>query len=146
MIVFDLACKCGVVFEGWFADRADFERQLESGLLACPDCGGGEVGKILSPVRTVKSGGVSAEPTGAALAAAPEGQAQALLQVVRQLVLDNFVDVGPELARESLKIHYGLSAPRNIRGGVTVAEEEMLAGEGIELLKIPLPGKPEEDA
>jgi hypothetical protein len=36
MIVFDLACECGLIFEGWFSDRADFACQDNLGLLVCP--------------------------------------------------------------------------------------------------------------
>jgi len=52
MIVYDLACECGYIFEGWFQDRDDFVAQQEAGLLNCPDCGGNTIRKILSPVTT----------------------------------------------------------------------------------------------
>ena len=39
--------------------------------------------------------------------------------------------------KEALKIHYGATEPRNIRGVSTPAEEEILKEEGIEFFKIP---------
>jgi len=145
-MVFELACACGALFEGWFADRADFERQADGGLLACPTCGSRQVRKVLSPVRSVRTADRQGAGARVAAGAAPEAAARHLLKNLQEYVLDNFEDVGTRLCEESLKVRYGLSAPRNIRGVATEAEEEMLAGEGIELLKLPMPAKPEEDA
>jgi len=145
MIVFDLACECGADFEGWFRDRDDFERQAGGGLLLCPACGSREVRKVLSPVRSVKGGKGGEKAARVAVAASPEAAAGQVLKALQQYVLHNFEDVGSELARECLKVRYGLSEARNIRGVVTEAEEEMLHEEGIKLLKIPLPAKPEGD-
>lgn len=146
MIVFELACECGVIFEGWFEDRADFERQAGSALLTCPICGCPEVRKVLSPVRSVKSGQCGEQIAPVAVAASPEAAAGQVLKALQEYVMHNFEDVGSELARECLKVRYGLSEARNIRGVTTEAEEEMLNEEGIELLKIPLPAKSEGDA
>lgn len=143
MIVFDLTCQCGIIFEGWFADRADFAHQEEGGLIICPACGGSEVRKILSPVRALGvRAGVEEGATQVAVPVSPEAKASELLRELQEHVLRNFEDVGVGLAEESLKIRYGLARARNLRGVATRAEEEMLAGEGIELLTIPLPVKP----
>ena len=93
--------------------------------------------KALTPVRFVRSG------QGGRQVSQVAGQ---VLDALQHYVLHNFEDVGSELARECLKVRYGLGEARNIRGVATEAEEEMLTKEGIELLKIPLPAKPEEDA
>ena len=45
MIVFDLSCDDGHRFEGWFRSSSDYEDQGARGLIACPHCGSGEVGK-----------------------------------------------------------------------------------------------------
>ena len=50
----------------------------------------------------------------------------------------NFDNVGPKLATETLKMHYGVIEPRNIRGVATESEEKILSEEGIKLLKIPM--------
>lgn len=142
MIVYDLACDCGTTFEGWFADRVDFARQEAEGLLVCPACGGGKVRKILSPVRAIGVRGGEAAATQVAVPAAPEEQGGAVLKALQDYVRNNFEDVGTGLAEECLKVRYGLAAERNLRGIATPAEEEVLAGEGIKLVKIPLPAKP----
>jgi len=115
MIVFDLACECGLIFEGWFGDRGDFERQEAEGLLVCPACGGAEVRKILSPVcRYCRGQGGDGPP---AAAVSPETKAMELLKILQNYVLNNFENVGPRLCEESLKLRYGLAEERNIRGG-----------------------------
>ena len=64
-----------------------------------------------------------------------------MLRSLQEYVVSNYEDVGSKLAEESLKIHYGLEEPRNIRGSSTEEEEKVLKKEGIEILKIPLPVK-----
>jgi hypothetical protein len=142
MIVFDLACICGYTFEGWFQDRQDFEQQQTASFLVCPLCNSRDIRKILSPVRahskkceTHESAKECSEKTEAVTDNA------ATLESLQKFVEDNFEDVGTELAAESLKIHYGVAEPRNIRGITTEQEEKKLRDEGITLLKIPLPVK-----
>lgn len=108
----------------------------------CPVCGGDEVRKILSPVALRIGGSRAKEAAGHESApSASRGaadQALKILQAVSEYVISNFDDVGCRLAKESLKIHYGIEEPRNLRGVATEEEEDILRKEGIELLKIPL--------
>jgi hypothetical protein len=139
MIVYDLACGCGFIFEGWFLDRDEFLRQQEAGLLSCPRCGGNEIRKILSPVSVCGSRpSPSAAIGGAEDNDVSAAAALAALRTIQRYVEKNFEDVGTRLAEESLKIHYGVEEPRNIRGVVTAEEEKTLEREGIELLKVPI--------
>jgi len=144
MIVFDLACVCGYTFEGWFQDRNDFENQQTASFLACPHCGSREIRKILSPTH-FQSSGSNADNQVQKGSNQPVSQkdAEKALATLQKFVEENFADVGTDLAKESLKIHYGVSEPRNIRGITTEAEEKKLKEEGINLLKIPLPVKTE---
>jgi len=141
MIIFDLQCTCGCQFEGWFAGRSDFDRQICTGQITCPHCGGREgIRKILSPV-TVCTGPAQKEVAPTVKKAQQQITPEMTLQVLRSVqeyVENNFENVGARLATESLKIHYGVEKQRNIRGVVTADEEKMLRDEGIELLKIPL--------
>ena len=143
MIVFDLSCKCGYQFEGWFNNHDDFTAQKEGGLLACPVCKGPDIHKILSPVRSCLGASPSSENR-----SRPENfdekTALAFLNGLGSYVKKNFEDVGAKLAEEALKIHYGVSQARNIRGVATEQEEKDLKDEGIDLVKIPLP--PEDDS
>jgi len=141
MIVFDLKCACGFEFEGWFGDRADFERQQADGLVRCPGCGGVEVRKILSPVAYNRGTGSTATEGGSGQPA--EAELAAALRMVQEFVRRNFEDVGAKLAETSLRMRYGLEEPRNIRGFASEEEKKMLREEGIELLTIPMPREDE---
>ena len=142
MIVFDLACGCGYTFEGWFQDRQDFENQQTASFLVCPECGSRGIRKILSPIHTqsARSEGYdsSHKKTERSIPLASVADA---LNTLQKFVEDNFEDVGTDLAAESLKMHYGATEPRNIRGVTTELEEKKLKEEGINLFKIPMPAK-----
>lgn len=45
MIVFDLKCGDGHVFEAWFRDGAAYEAQASAGEIVCPACGDTAVAK-----------------------------------------------------------------------------------------------------
>lgn len=142
MIAFDLQCEEGHTFEAWFKDRQAYEEQLEQGLLECPVCGSSRVRKILSPVALKKSGRQQPGPS--------DGEAGAELfyramSRVYENIIQNTEDVGTRFAAEALKMHYGVKEHRNIRGVATEEEEKMLKDEGIEFMKIPVPGKPKKD-
>lgn len=139
MIVYDLKCAKGHVFEGWFDGLAGFEDQQARGLVTCPVCGDVQVERKPSTFgigrhRDRRDGG---RDTGAALGVHPA-------ELFRRYIEDNFEDVGANFAKEALKIHYGASQSRSIRGVSTSQEEEMLAEEGVEFFKFPLPAKDEE--
>jgi len=144
MIVFDLACVCGSTFEGWFQDRSDFDNQQTASFLVCPHCGSREIRKILSPIRFQSSSieGDTLLQKSSTDSVSPE-DAEKALETLQRFVEENFEDVGADLAKESLKIHYGVSESRNIRGVTTESEEKKLKEEGINLLKIPMPAKDE---
>ena len=58
---------------------------------------------------------------------------------VAEYVEKNFDNVGPDFAKEAIKMHFGVSESRNIRGTSTLEEEKKLREEGIQFFKIPLP-------
>ena len=139
MIVFDLTCPCGCQFEGWFQDYTDYRWQASTGLLHCPQCGGDDVHKVLSPVAAVKCGRQTEEAREIQAPPLPEEKKMAaLLKGLQAYLTKNFEDVGANLAKTALKIHYGVEEGRNIRGVATAQEEELLSKEGICLINIPL--------
>ncbi len=132
MIVFDLKCSNGHTFEGWFDDTRTYEDQKEKSLIACPVCNNTCVSKIPS-VFAIKSSRPVKEH------ADPPADMAALADKIIDFVDKNFDDVGCDFAREALKIHYGVSEARNIKGTTTSHEEKILKDEGIEFFKIPMP-------
>jgi len=61
-----------------------------------------------------------------------------LTKKITAFIEKNFDNVGSRFATEALKIHYGVTEPRNIRGTSTHEEEKTLKQEGIEFIKIPV--------
>ena len=50
MIVFDLKCTTGHVFEAWFASTEAFQDQKARSLLSCPMCGASDIDKaVMAP-------------------------------------------------------------------------------------------------
>jgi hypothetical protein len=132
MIVFDLQCPAGHVFEGWFDDSLDFERQQECGMLTCPVCEATDICKIPSTfaIKSASPHPPQAPPSADLMAAMGEK--------ICEFVKNNFDDVGADFATEALKMRYGVSQQRNIRGHSTKQEEKMLKEEGVPFMKIPL--------
>ncbi len=133
MIVFDIGCKNGHVFEAWFKDSANFEQQMEQGMLKCPVCGSGDVKKVLSPVRVKRS------PAGDG--PVPQEALMSAIQSIYENIVRNSEDVGTRFTSEALKMHYGVKEHRSIRGVATEEEEKILRDEGVEFFRIPVPNK-----
>jgi hypothetical protein len=137
MIAYDLKCSRGHVFEGWFDDEAAFLSQQRQGLIACPVCNEAAIARLPSSFA-IRSAGCDSGPKAT--------DAAQIAREVATYIRHHFEDVGSDFAKEALKIHYGVSAPRNIRGSSTPQEEETLRQEGIAFLKVPVPAAPESDA
>jgi hypothetical protein len=137
MIVFDLQCDQGHGFEGWFDSLEDLDAQRKRKLVTCPVCGSGKVRRVPSSFGLAKR---RAEPD-------QEMASRLLGQALTRHLRENFEDVGAGFANEALKIHYGVSPSRNIRGVSTPREEDVLKKEGVEFFKFAQPApesKPEE--
>ena len=146
MIVFDLHCKDGHRFEGWFGSAQDFESQKKRGLLSCPSCGDTVIERGLSAPR-LNMGAAEPKPQ-------PEPQSQktpdmegkdpfAVAQMLYSRMLDEILtkseDVGAKFPEEARKIFYRESPGRAIRGQATQAEHDELVDEGIPVARFPVP-------
>ena len=138
MIAYDLQCSSGHTFEGWFEDRHSYEDQKKRGLVSCPICNDTCVSKIPSTFAI--------KPSQSPINFSDK---QVELEKIGSKIVDfvekNFDNVGCDFAKEALKIHYGASEPRNIRGVSTKEEEKTLEEEGIEFYKIPMPSPSDTD-
>jgi hypothetical protein len=128
MIAFDLFCSNGHKFECWFKDSASFEEQKSTGTLACPICDDHQIEKAFSPFAIKRAGERVKE----------ELDPHQALQLVHEYLDKHFEDVGAEFYKEALKIHYGETEKRNIKGTATTEEEVILKEEGVQYLKIPI--------
>ncbi|NNG00578.1 MAG: DUF1178 family protein [Desulfobacteraceae bacterium] len=138
MIAFDLQCKNGHTFEGWFEDAAAYDDQKARGFISCPVCDDTEVVKI--PSKFAIKG-----PSQMPMSVKPDADMEIIGRQIAEYVERNFDNVGSDFAEEALKIHYGVSEQRNIRGVSTKQEEETLKQEGIQFFKLPVPAAPDTD-
>ncbi len=141
MIAYDLQCTNGHTFEGWFEDRKAYLDQQKKGLITCPVCNDTSV-DIIPSTFAIKSS-QSSRPR---QLPAEEAALQKIGKEAVEFVEKNFDDVGCDFTKEALKIHYGASEPRNIRGVSTKDEEKTLKEEGIQFFKIPMPAPPDTDS
>jgi len=128
MIAFDLICSRGHKFECWFKDSASYEEQKNAGILTCPYCNADRVDKVFSPFAIKRK---------------EEGKKEGVtpleaLRLIHDYLDKNFEDVGHEFTKEALKIHYGMSEERNIKGQATPDQEKLLSEEGVKFLKVPI--------
>ena len=148
MIVFDLACAQDHVFEAWFGSSTDYEEQRKRGLVACPICGGSDVGKALmapnvgakgnrAPAAVpMRSGGTPAPAEiKAMLAALAKAQAK---------MLERSEHVGSRFADEARAIQDGDAPERPIHGQATAQEAKALVEDGVPVVPLPLPFVPPE--
>jgi len=96
MIVFDLTCPQGHIFEGWFDSNESFEEQNMKGLVRCPVCDDSDIRKVMSPVAVRKSQAV--DPTREETI-----DYQRLAKEVVEYIKNNSEDVGAQFAAEALK-------------------------------------------
>ncbi len=146
MIVFDIQCGNGHVFEGWFADSASFDAQVKAKHVACPICGDTAVEKaLMTPSIAVapRSGGsVEEEPPDARTVALAKQKNEtrkvmAMARALKAHVEKNFENVGARFADEARRIHHGDAERRNIHGVATPVESRELREEGIEFGELP---------
>jgi len=147
MIVFDLHCKDGHRFEGWFASAKDYASQKRRGLLACPVCGDTGIERGLSAPRLNMGAQEPKTPAQApAVQKSPDMEGKdpfAVAQILYSRMLDEILtkseDVGSQFPEEARKIFYRDSPGRAIRGQATQKEHEALIDEGIPVARFPLP-------
>lgn len=160
MILFDIKCSDGHVFEAWFQNNEAYEKQANCDLIECPMCGCTKISKsLMSPnispkgevvdyssnegsghdnhkvmvsAHSVATNDVSSEDVKRALEHMHNTMAKFRRQVEKSCEY-----VGTNFAEEARKIHYGEGEKRGIYGETTVRETEELIEEGIDILPVP---------
>ncbi len=141
MIVFDLRCGAGHVFEAWFASTASFEGQRDRDLVSCPMCGNHAVEKAVMAPRVSAKGNRAAQAT-------PQ-QAKAMLSALanaQSKALEKSRWVGREFASEARAMHDGEKSHEIIHGQATSAEAKALIDDGVPVAPLPMPVVPPEQA
>ena len=136
MIVFDLRCAGGHVFEAWFGSTADYDDQCARGLIACPLCGDAEIAKaVMAPAVAVKG-----NRSGVRAAAAEPGSPHAALLAAQRRMEAESDYVGDAFAVQARVRHDDGGTARPIYGEATSEEARALIDDGIPVL--PLPFRP----
>lgn len=146
MIVFDLKCSDGHVFEAWFGSSDAYEDQRDRGLVACPMCGSAEVTKaVMAPNVTAKGNQRSdaAAPQQAPSPAAMKAVIAALAEAQSKM-LETSQWVGTAFADKARAMHLGESPTAQIHGQTTPDEAKALIDEGVPVAPLLLPVVPPE--
>ena len=142
MIVFDLHCRKGHRFEGWFGSAKDYASQKKRGLLSCPACGGTSVERALSAPR-INTGAQAPKPVPQKTPEMEGKDPFAVAQILYSRMLDEILtkseDVGAKFPEEARKIFYSESPARAIRGRATQEEHDAMVDEGIPVARFPIP-------
>ena len=121
MIVFDLRCLASDDrFEAWFRSNADFEQQLERGLVQCPFCASSDVTKAPMAPMVPKTG----------------------LASLQSELLRNSRWVGDEFADTARSMHLGEIATEQVHGQASIEQAVSLVEEGVPIAPLPLPVVP----
>jgi len=129
VIVFDLQCLGGgcATFEAWFRSTADYEQQLESGLVECPYCRSGKVAKAPMAPRVPKKA---------------SGDPLARIAAVQAEMLKDSRWVGDRFAETARAIHSGDMPAEQVHGSATLEQARSLVDEGVPVAPLPLPVTP----
>jgi hypothetical protein len=147
VIVFDLKCGDGHVFEAWFGSSGAYQAQRDAGMVACPMCGSVEVEKALMAPNIAAKGNQrrditptpdappSTEVVKAAIAALAQIQAKAL---------ERSTWVGVAFADQARAMHLGEAPAAPIHGQTTPDEARALVEEGVPVAPLLVPVVPPE--
>ena len=132
MIVFDLRCTGGHVFEAWFASSNAFEEQRERSLVACPMCGSSEIANAVMAPRVAAKG--NSQPS-----VADVKRVLADLAAAQATALKDSRWVGRRFADEARAMHVGDTEQATIHGQATREEAAALVAEGVPVAPLPFP-------
>lgn len=150
MIVFDLRCAQGHVFEAWFGSSAAYESQRAGGLLACPICGGAEVEKAVMAPNISAKGNRRPDPVVSRKSDAAEPTPERVKAVLAKIAeaqaasLDKSEWVGGNFATRARAMHDGEEASALIHGQATADEARELVEDGVSVLPLLVPFVPPE--
>lgn len=135
MIVFDLKCGGGHVFEAWFGSSDAYESQRTGGHVRCPICDDGMITKaVMAPAISAKSNSKPPPPTPDAVKAAMK-----MLATQQAKALESSEWVGTAFADRARAMHLGEEKQATIHGQASLAEAKALVEEGVPVAPLPLP-------
>jgi hypothetical protein len=138
VIVFDLRCGGGHVFEAWFGSSDAYESQRSAGHVRCPICDDGAVTKaVMAPAISAKSNSRPPPPTPEAVKAAMK-----MLATQQAKALETSEWVGTTFADRARAMHLGDEKRATIHGQASLAEAKALVEDGVPVAPLLLPVVP----
>lgn len=154
MIVFDLRCGHGHIFEAWFGSSDDYADQKRRGLLSCPMCGDDAVEKAVMAPNVAAKGNSRRETHNVPMAANPQAPAEhspadvkamlAMLARAQSAMLEQSEWVGRDFADRARAMHLGETDKAAIHGEVSHEQARSLIDEGVPVAPLPFPVIPPE--
>ena len=133
MIVFDLECPQGHIFEGWFDSTKEFNTQKRKKIINCPSCNSTSIIKSLAapnlPAKNNSKKNIEIKKA-----------VSNNIKKYKKIVEKNFDYVGDQFTEEAKKMKYGEKEERPIYGEATIEQTRELAEEEINV--VPLPWAP----
>ncbi len=131
MILFDLECDKGHVFEGWFPSGAEYDKQAAAGQISCPVCDTVKVKKAPMAPRPQRGKAAQSERK------RTQGAVLQALRKLRQTVEKNSTYVGDRFPAEARAMHAGEREERSIYGEASGDEARALREEGVPVCPLP---------
>jgi len=147
MIKYKLKCKSTYCneqsdFDGWFQNIEAFEKQMDSGLINCPICGGENILKSLTTPSLKKiqhsNKNISEEKIG------KDGfrdeklkNITTILRSISKEIKKNSTFVGDDFVNQARSMNKGTIKEKSIYGHGTKQEIDELKDEGIDVINIP---------
>jgi hypothetical protein len=150
VIVFDLRCADGHVFEAWFGSSVSYESQRAGGLLACPICGGSKVEKAVMAPNVAAKGNRRTEVAASPRSDSPEPTPEIVKAVLTKIAeaqaasLEKSEWVGGNFATRARAMHDGDEASALIHGQATPDEARELVEDGVAVVPLLVPFVPPE--
>ncbi|GAA0674174.1 hypothetical protein FHT00_001417 [Sphingomonas insulae] len=140
MILFDLRCRAGHVFEAWFASSTAYADQVGAGQVPCPFCGDTAVAKaVMAPSIAAKGNRRGETPLPALVKHALQQLAAAQTKA-----LAGSQWVGDTFATRARAMHQGEEDHKPIHGLASLADVKSLVDDGVAVAPLPLPVVPPE--
>jgi hypothetical protein len=140
MIKYQLKCNHDHIFDGWFPNITEFERQQSKKLIVCPMCDSTKVDRdIMSPnigktKKKTKSKDYTDQITSDTMI--PSAQAKNILRRIRKHIVTEFDNVGDKFVNEYRKHEKG-ERDDQFYGTPTQEEVKKLLDEGTDLFRVP---------
>ncbi|MDC1357091.1 DUF1178 family protein [Pseudomonadota bacterium] len=147
MIKYKLKCKSSYCneqsdFDGWFQNIEAFEKQMDSGLINCPICGGENILKSLTTPSLKKiqhsNKNISEEKIGKDVFKDEKlKNITTILRSISKEIKKNSTFVGDDFVNQARSMNKGTIKEKSIYGHGTKQEIDELKDEGIDVINIP---------